>query len=364
VRIALIAPPWFAVPPRAHGGVETLLAVLAEALRDAGEDVVLYSIGASSPQVEVRWLYAEEQEALLGTPQRVGIESAHALFAYTDIAGDRFDVVHDHSGYVGASIAALGARVPVLCTPHKPVSGIGRGVYAIANESPRLFFSAISDHQRTQMDGLKVVATVHNAVDLRAFPLVREKQDYLVDISRICPEKAPHRAIEVARLAQLPLKLAGRIEKTSDGRRYFAEWIELQLGPGVEYLGEVAFPEKVELLARARALVFPVDWPEPFGLVVAEALACGTPVVATPRGGIPEIVRDGVEGFLREDVGPLADAVGKVEAVDPEACRRRVSERFSPQVMAAGYRGAYETILKGSQPEVPDARDPVRRLQQ
>jgi glycosyltransferase involved in cell wall biosynthesis len=357
VRIALVAPPWFAVPPRAHGGVELLLAVLAQALREAGDEVVLYSIGTSSPGVECRWLYPDEQEALLGTPQRVAIECAHALFAYTDIARDRFDVVHDHSGYAGASIAALGAPAPVLCTPHKPMNEASRRVYAIADESPRVFFSAISDHQRSQMDGLKVVATIYNAIALRSYPLVRDKEDYLVDITRICPEKAPHRAIEIARLAGLPLRLAGRIEKTPEGWRYFAERIEPQLGQEIQYLGEVGFAEKVELLARARALVFPVEWPEPFGLVVAEALACGTPVIASPRGGIPEIVRDGVEGFLADDVPALASAIARLDAIDPDACRSRIEKRFSPDVMAAGYQQAYEAIGQGAKTALASGRE-------
>jgi glycosyltransferase involved in cell wall biosynthesis len=350
MRIALVAPPWFRVPPDGHGGVETLLAVLAPALRDAGDDVVLYSVGASEAGVECRWLYADPQRAALGTPQRVGVECAHVLFAYTDIAGECFDVVHDNCGYVGASMAAVGCPVPVLCTPHKPISELSRRVYAIANRSPRVFFSAISDYQRREMAGLDVVATVHNAVALDSYPLVRAKDDYLVDVTRICPEKAPHRAIEVARLAGLPLKLAGMVETNPEAQEYFSARIEPHLGEGTDYVGEVGFDEKIELLAHARALVFPVEWPEPFGLVVAEALACGTPVLASPRGAIPEIVRDGVEGFLAEDPAELAGAVARLDEIDAETCRRRVAGCFSPSAMAARYRSVYQALIDAAAP--------------
>lgn len=346
MRIALIAPPWFSVPPDGHGGVETLLAVLAPAIRGAGDDVVLYSVGASDPGVECRWLYPDPQRAALGTTQRVGVECAHVLFAYTDIAGERFDVVHDNCGYVGASVAALGSPSNVLCTPHKPISEPSRRVYALANRSPRIFFSAISEYQRREMEGLDVVATVHNSIALDSYPLVREKDDYLVDVTRICPEKAPHRAIEIARLAGVPLKLAGMLETTPEAQEYFAERIAPYLGDGTDFVGEVGFEEKVDLLAHARALVFPVEWPEPFGLVVVEALACGTPVLASPRGAIPEIVRDGVEGFLDDDPAELARAVARLDEIDPQTCRRRVEERFSPQAMTAQYRHVYRALAE------------------
>jgi glycosyltransferase involved in cell wall biosynthesis len=316
--------------------------VLVDALVAQGDEVILYSIGLSTPSR--RCLFSEEQEALLATPQRVVVEAAHALFAYDDAAKSEVTIIHDHSGYVGPTLGAFAKSLPVLCTLHKPVTEFTRQLYEVTNRAPHLFFSAISDHQRSGMAGLKVVATVHNAVDPRMFPLVHNRRDYLVNISRICSEKAPHRAIEVAQRAGIPLKLAGRLEQTAEGQRYFSERIQPMLGQGIEFVGEVDFDAKVELLGKAKALIFPVEWPEPFGLVVAEALACGTPVIATPRGGIPEIVRHGIEGFLTDDTDEMVAAVEAVGSIEPETCRKRIEERFNPKTMAAGYRSAYEEV--------------------
>lgn len=345
MKIAMLAPPWYTVPPTGYGGIETVVHLLTEELIARGEDVTLYAVGASRTRAELRMSYQEEQYRFLGTAQHGFVEGVHALFAVRDIARRNFDLVHDHSGHVATTLATLLDQPPILHTIHGIFTEVNRPLYRLWNASPRVFFNCISEYQRMQFPELRVLGTVGNAIDPALYPLVRRKQDYLVEISRICAEKGQHLAIALARRAGLPLKLAGKVENTPDGRRYFAEEIAPQLGDGIEYLGEVNLKEKVELLKHARAFVFPIRWAEPFGLVTIEALACGTPVIASPQGAVPSVIRDGVEGFLADDVDGMLRALARLDTIDPERCRRRVEERFSPRVMADQYRELYASIL-------------------
>jgi glycosyltransferase involved in cell wall biosynthesis len=348
MKIAMVAPCWYAVPPTGYGGIETVVHLLVEELVARGDAVTLYSTGDSRTSAELRALYRDEQDTILGGPDQVIVESAHALFAYRDIVQRDFDVVHDHSGFVGASLGGLLDGPPVLHTVHGPATRVNRPLYEQLARSPRLFFSAISHYQRARFDWLPVLGTVHNATDPALHPLVTTKENYLVEVSRICADKGQHLAIALAQRAGLPLKLAGKIENNADGRRYFAEAIEPQLGDGIEYVGDLELAEKVALIGKARAFIFPVTWPEPFGLVVTEALACGTPVIASPEGAVPEIVRDGVEGFLATDLDGMLRALDRLGTIDPVKCRQRVVEAFSPAVMATGYQTLYAQMIERS----------------
>lgn len=349
MKVALVVPPWFEVPPRGHGGVETVVATLAEALVQRGHDVLVYAAQGGGVEAEVRASFDEAQQRYLGTRDRLQVEIAHVVTAYREIARTRPDVVHDHTGVMGAAAASLSIHdIPALCTIHKPLSEPALRTWSLLAESPNIFISVLSEFQRARLLGeVPVSAVVENGVDLRKFKITRHKEDYLINIGRICAEKAPHVAIEVAKRAGLQLKIAGRVGTTVEERAYYSEKFEPRLGAGVEYLGEVGEVGKVELLARARALLFPVDWDEPFGLVAIEALASGTPVIGTPRGALPEIIVEGVHGFLREDVAGMLDAVRRLDTIDSDQCRARVEERFSAEQMAAGYEEAYELTAQG-----------------
>jgi glycosyltransferase involved in cell wall biosynthesis len=349
MKIAMLAPPWYTVPPDGYGGIETVVHLLTEELVALGDEVTLYAAGGSRSSGELRTFYEQQQARYLGAAEHVIVDSAQALFAYRDLLAGDFDLINDHSGYVAGTLGVMLGGPPILHTVHGAVTDVNRLLYGLWNQSERIFFNCISDYQRRQVPELRVVGTVFNAIDPALYPLERNKQDYLVQISRVCVDKGQHLAIAVARRAGVPLKLAGKVENTREGQRYFAEQIKPQLGNGVEYLGEIDLKQKVALLQKARAFIFPISWPEPFGLVTIEALACGTPVIASPHGAVEEIIRDGVEGFLADDVAGMLRAFQWIDTIDPARCRRRVEESFSPPVMARRYQETYREVLRRCQ---------------
>lgn len=341
MKIAMIVAPWFTVPPATHGGTETLVHDLVEELVARGDEVTLYAAGSSRTGGALRSLFSEQQELHLATSERSVVECMHALFAYREAASDGVDLIHDHAGLLSVSIGAPMRRPPILHTVHRILTPANQPLYRMLAAFPGMYFSTISQAQRRSMPDLPSMATIHNALSPSLYPFVRKKDHYLAFLGRIRAEKGCHLAIALAQRSGWPLKLAGRI----DDRHFFQTQIEPQLGRGVEYVGEVNVPEKAELLAHARALIFPVQWEEPFGLVVIEALACGTPVIAMPRGGLPEIIRHGVDGFLVDDMDGMLRALDQLDTIDPEICRRRVEEAFSRSAMATRYQELYQRIL-------------------
>lgn len=348
--IAVIAPPWFAVPPRTHGGIETFLGLLTVHLRKAGHRITLFSVGTSSAPVPVHALYGEEQEEFLYSSRHNVVEPRHVMHAYAEIAHGGFDVIHDNAGLVSAGLVGAvlnqrGPRLPILRTVHQAVGAANRPLYDLLNGFDELSFNSISAHQRRALDGLKVVATIHNAVDPDSLGYRTDKDDYLAFLGRLVPEKGAHLAIEVARRAGLPLRLAGRLDRDGKGRQYFESTIRPLLSGPIEYVGEVGPTEKADLLGGARALLFPAQWAEPFGLVAIEALAAGTPVVATPQGALPEIVEDGRSGFLATDPDAMLAALGRIGTIRPQDCRLRVTEHFGPERMTTRYVEVFESLV-------------------
>lgn len=261
---------------------------------------------------------------------------------------DSLDVVHDHVGFASLLALCVGAAAPVVHTVHGPVgSAEGDGNY-LAELGNRANFVAISDHQRSTAPAVQWVGTVHNAVDAqRQFVVGRDqKHPYLLCLARICEDKGQHIAIEVARRVGMPLVLAGKVENTVASRRYFETHVLPHVdGDRVRHIPEVAGTEKHLLLGRAQALLAPIQWEEPFGLSVVEAMVSGTPAISMRRGAAPELIEEGVTGFLVDDVDGMAAAVPDSAEIEPHACAEAAVRRFGGEAMVDGYVDIYERCI-------------------
>ena len=331
LRIGLLAPPWVPVPPPSYGGIEQVVATLADGLLERGHEVVLVAApGSSVPAARV-------VSPLPAVPQCIGAPAAdwrHAL-AGVDALGE-VDVVIDHSGPLGALLTSR-LPVPGLHVTHGPLDAVPTEIYeGIARHFPRLRLVAISRAQRAMAPSLPFAGVCHNGLALEAAPFRARPDGHLAFLGRMSPEKGPREAIAIARRAGLPLLIGAKCREPEE-HEYFAKHVAPELGDDVVWLGELDAAEKYSLLGGARALLFPIAWPEPFGMVMIEAMACGTPVLATARGSVPEVVADGITGFVRETADDLVDAVGRIDEIDRHACRRWVAENFSAAAMTAGY---------------------------
>ena len=340
MRIAVISPVWFAVPPPRYGGIELVVSLLADGLVDAGHDVTLFASGDSHSKAALASVYKTAPSAAIGTTE---VEFRHAFACYTR-AGD-FEIINDHSGPYTSTLAAA-VPTPVVHTVHGPISGRPGEIYAqIAEIVPQLGLISISQSQRVPRPGLPWVATVPNALDLSLYPAKPHRGDYLLFLGRLSADKGCHRAIAVAVELGLPLLIAGK-KRDPEEIEYFEAFVEPHLGHhGIEYLGEVPHGHKVELLQDARATLFPIEWEEPFGLVMIEAMACGTPVIATRHGAVPEVIEDGRSGVIVDDYRDMPAALERADALDPLEIRRYVESRFSRERMVADYVAAYERHL-------------------
>jgi glycosyltransferase involved in cell wall biosynthesis len=335
VRIALIAPPWIPVPPAAYGGTEAVLDTLARGLAAAGHDVLLCASGDSTCPVERR---ATVPTALGTDAMTPAAELAHAVRAYAAATSWGADIIHDHT-LIGPLLADR-CPVPVLTTNHGTFGDDLHDCYrAISSRVPLL---AISEHHASTRGRCAVEAVIHHGVELERFP-VGAGGGGAVFVGRMSPTKGVHLAIEVARGAAVPLRIAAKLREPLE-REYFEASVRPLLGGEVEYLGELGTAEKCELLGQADCLLNPIQWAEPFGMVMIEALACGTPVVATPFGSVTEIVDDGVTGYVRRDVPSLAAAVPAAAALSRAACRQAAASRFSAARMVGEHVSVYRRL--------------------
>jgi glycosyltransferase involved in cell wall biosynthesis len=363
LQVAVVAPPYFDVPPAAYGGVESVVADLADALVSRGHRVTV--IGAGRAGTTARFLSVWERTI----PERLGEpypEVMHALAtrqAVLELAGtEGLDVVHEHTlaGPLNAH-AYASAGLPTVLTVHGPVDEDMRRFYRKLGTDATLV--AISDRQRQLAPELNWAGTVHNAIDVSTWPYREEKGDYALFLGRFHPHKAPHLALDAAHTAGLPLVLAGKCAEPLE-KQYFAREVEPRLAPGDTVFGVADATDKRQLLAGARCLLFPVQWEEPFGMVMIEAMACGTPVVALRAGAVPEVVVDGVTGILCDRPDQLADAVRYADAISPTACRAHVAHRFNPASLAAGYERAYRHAMSShtmSTPALPRTTTGITR---
>ncbi len=336
----MIAPVWFAVPPTGYGGIEWIVSLLADGLAEAGHDVTLFASGDSRTKAKLSAVYPEAPSRLIG---RFMPDLRHALSCYE--RGGEFDVINDHSGMLAATVGGAVAT-PVVHTVHGPLDGEPGEIYeSIARVSPGVGLISVSLNQRRPKPDLPWIANCHNALDFSVYPVKPHQGDYLLFLGRMSPDKGAHRAIAVATETGLPLKLAGKKQDPKEVQ-YFKELVAPHLVGDIEYLGEVTHGEKVELLQNARATLFPIEWEEPFGLVMIESMACGTPVIATRRGAVSEVIEHGRSGIIVDDYRQMGAALEQADALDPWELRRHVEEEFSPQRMVANYVAAYETAIE------------------
>jgi glycosyltransferase involved in cell wall biosynthesis len=336
LRIGIIAAPWIAVPPPVYGGSEAVIDLLARGLVAAGHEVRLFTTGDSTCPVPRSWLYDEA----LGTNASSDAELPHVARAYQELAD--VDIVHDHT--ITGPTWALDLRVgtPIVTTNHGPFTPDAIKHFGeVASEAAVI---AISYHQRRTAPSVPVAAVIHHGVDLAMFPFGRGDGGYLLFLGRMNPDKGVHRAIAIARAAGKKLLIAAKMWEPAE-RAYFAEQVEPLLGDDAVYLGEVGGERKLELLAGAEALLNPIRWPEPFGMVMIEALACGTPVLTFCEGAAPEIVEHGRSGFVCADEDDMVARIAQLGSLDRAACRDRVVRSFSAGRFVDDHVALYRRVL-------------------
>jgi len=345
LRVAVLAPPWITVPPPGYGGIEAVVALLCEELVRRGNDVTLFAAPGSHSSARVRSPLESTHADQIGSSL---YESDHVVSAYDAIDraardGRPFDVVHDHSGFTALAMADR-VSAPVVHTLHSPFSGEVCPFYKRHAHKARLV--AISNFQvENAPAGVRVADVVANPVRVEDWPFRAEKSDYLLWMGRMDPGKGPHRAIAAAVAAGLPLVLAGPVQPGQ--KEFFRSEIEPHIdGTRVSYVGEVGGRRRKELFAGARAFLMPISWPEPFGMVMVEALACGTPVITFPEGAAREIVIDGVNGFHVADVQEMARATLSLGQIDGARCRRSVASRYDAAIVAEGYEHVYQRAIR------------------
>lgn len=339
LRVAMLAPPWIAVPPPGYGGVESVVSVLTEALVRRGLDVTLFCAPGSASSAEVVSLLTRAHPDEI---ERSLYESDHVARAFDaiELAAQGFDVVHDHCGFTALAMADR-LEIPFVHTLHGQFTAGTSAFYSRHGHKAALV--AISRAQLASAPaGLSAVDAIPNPIDVHAWPLREHKDDYLLWVGRITAEKGPHRAIEAARIAGVPLVLAGVVQPGQ--RAFFDREIAPHVdGDRVRFVGEIGGAAKRSLFAGARALLMPIRWEEPFGMVMIEALSCGTPVIAFPEGAAPELVIDGTTGFLVADEAAMGAAVARLPSIAARACRAWVAEHCDVDVVAAAYERAYRT---------------------
>jgi glycosyltransferase involved in cell wall biosynthesis len=339
MRIGLIAPPWVPVPPPAYGGTELVIDNLARGLQELGHDVRLFTVGDSTCPVPKEYLY-RQPVAPIGLTVA---ESAHVLAAYEALAD--VDLIHDHT-FLGPLVAGVAGirRPPVVTTNHGPFTDETRPIWSQIAQHASIV--CISRSQARSSGGIPVSTVIHHGIDLDVHQAGPGGGDYLMFIGRMSADKGVHHAVRIAREAGLPLVLATKMREP-DELEYFERAVRPLLDHDAELPTEMPLRRRLSLLRGATALLNPITWREPFGLVMAEALASATPVLAFPNGAAPEIVDSGRTGYLCRDVAEMIDAVRRVGKIDRDDCRASAERRFSLQRMARDHERFYRSVLAG-----------------
>lgn len=345
MRIAQVSPLWESVPPKLYGGTERIVSYVTEELVRQGHDVTLFASGDSRTAARLEAICPQALRLNTGIFNRDApmiMLQERAMGA----AGD-FDVIHSHLDFLGFPLARRNA-VPVVTTLH------GRldlpELEPVFREYAEMPLVSISGAQRIPLPRANWQATIHHGLPRDLYSFHPQSEGYLAFLGRISPEKRPDHAIALAKLTGIPLRIAAKVDPADE--QYYRREIEPLLDhPLIEFLGEISDAEKNDFVGNALALVCPYDWPEPFGLVLIEALACGTPVLAYRRGSIPEVIDHEVTGFVCETLTEMAEAVGRLSLIDRRRCRSAFEERFTADRMARDYVALYERLI--AQKSVP-----------
>jgi len=338
MRIAQVSPLIESVPPRQYGGTERIVSYLTEELIRQGHDVTLFASGDSITNARLEPIIPRA----LRLEDRTDPLASHLLMLEkVYLQTSRFDIIHFHTGYIHFPLCRR-LHVPTITTHHGRLDFCEwQPLYHEFRDMPVV---SISDHQRLPIPRANWQATVYNGVPKEFYTFRDQPGSYLAFLGRISPEKRVDRAIEIARRVGMKLKIAAKVDKVD--AEYFETKIKPLLNsPDIEFIGEICEAEKDDFLGNAYALLFPIDWPEPFGLVMIEAMACGTPVIAYRNGSVPEVMQDGVTGFIVNNQDEAVAAVNKVGQLDRAQCRQVFEERFSSKRMALDYTTAYKQLI-------------------
>lgn len=384
LKIAIIAPPWLSLYPGCYYGIEIVVHNLAAALTKLGHHVELFTVaGSTTDATRRRWYHREDQYKHIHRPyyEVNSIPVSHVLYALNIIRrkGD-FDIIHDHNSFIGPAILAYSTDLPpALHTLHEPftderklASGIpdNREMFEQFHYIKNLYFNGVSKSQlKSAPPGLnrRILGVVHNAVDATEYTFSKKKDDYFLMAASMSPDKGQATAAKACRELNERLKLAGTIGGGISTKQqamralrtvstefrndkfflYFKNEVAPHLVPRkIEYIGKISGQAQKKMFSRAKALLFPIDWEEPFGMAVLDALASGTPVVAYKRGAMPEIISHGVNGFLAKDYDEFKMYMKRIDEINPEECRKSVDENFSTLIMAKNYLKLYRRVIK------------------
>lgn len=341
MRILQIAPLWERVPPPAYGGTEAVVHLLVEELVGRGHDVTLVASGDSQTSARLVSCYGKSlrtSDLACKTPY----SWMHSALALRD--AHEYDIVHNHAGEEIMALSHLAAGMPMLTTMHCQITPDTKFIW----DHYRGHYNTISwsqAYQMKEMAGGQFAGVVYNGIDVRSFPFQEEKADHLLFLGRISMDKGTHLAIEVARRTGKRLIIAGKVDPAD--YNYFLALVAPQLdGDRIKYVGEADAALKRQLYKEASCVLMPILWDEPFGLVMAESQACGTPVIVFDRGAAAEIVRHGETGFVVTTVDEMVDAVPRVGEIDPAACRYNVEDNFNASAMADRYLELYEQVME------------------
>jgi glycosyltransferase involved in cell wall biosynthesis len=347
MRIAQVAPLYESVPPKLYGGTERVVSYLTEELVSLGHEVTLFSSGDSMTSAN---LVAVCPEALRLDPKSVD-PLPHHFVMLEEVARQKhnFDIIHFHVDYMHFPLSRREHLVQISTLHGRLDIPDLVPLYRVYRDMPVV---SISNAQRQPLPWINWQATVHHGMPENHLGMRAGRGGYLAFLGRVSPEKGVDQAIKIAIKVGIPLKIAAKIDSADE--EYFNAVIRPELNhPLVEFVGEIGYPYKNDFLGDAMALLFPINWPEPFGLVMMESMACGTPVIAYPRGSVPEIIEDGVSGFLVNNIEEAANALRHIDRFDRKRCRRRFEERLTSKRMCNDYLAVYERLVYGDSELAP-----------